>query len=132
MPSRLPFYALILATVIGATAFARSDLNITAAQEAIPICSNRAHSFSSCRLEGGSRPALKREFLNSMVFGDVQTPSKRTPVPAAQVAVPREELFLGYSHVRFGVPGSSGQTSFNFDGGSVGLSYNLNRWLGLA
>jgi outer membrane protein OmpA-like peptidoglycan-associated protein len=132
MPSRLPFHALILAAVVGATAFARSDSDSIGAQDAIAICSRTAESFSFSRAEAGRHPALKREFLNSMVLGDGQTSRKSTPVPAPQAGVPREEVFVGYSHVRFGVPGSSGQTSFNFDGGSVGLSYNLNRWLGVA
>lgn len=129
---RLCFCAPILAVVLGATAFALSDPNSAGPQNAAPVSSNPTGSSSPSTLKVARRSDLKNDFLKSVLFAAAQAPSEPTPTPAPQVEFPREELFLGYSHVRFGVHGPSSQTSFNFDGGSVAFAYNLNRWLGLA
>jgi hypothetical protein len=128
---RLSFCGPILAVVLGATAFPQSDANSSLAQTAAPISSNSADSPNGSKVETASRSELKNEFLKS-AYAATHSPSKPSPTPAPLVEFPREELFVGYSHVRFGVSGSSGQTSFSFDGGSIAFTYNLKRWLGLA
>lgn len=44
----------------------------------------------------------------------------------AQDETPKAELYAGYDYVRL----TSGGTSFNFNGGSGQLAYNVNHWLG--
>ena len=44
----------------------------------------------------------------------------------AQDETPKVELYVGYDYVRVNALG----TSFNFNGGSGQLSYNVNQWLG--
>ncbi len=44
----------------------------------------------------------------------------------AQEETPKAELYVGYDYVRVNALG----TSFNFNGGSGQLAYNVNNWLG--
>jgi opacity protein-like surface antigen len=46
----------------------------------------------------------------------------------AQDQKPKAELYVGYDYVRL----TSGGNSFNFNGGSGQLAYNVNNWLGVA
>jgi len=46
----------------------------------------------------------------------------------AQDEKPKAELYVGYDYVRL----TSGGNSFNFNGGSGQLAYNVNNWLGVA
>src|SRR5690348_5055746 len=129
---RLLFFAPILTITFGAMTFALSGSRSTANQATATISATVEAASSACRLESDQRRDLRGDFLDYARFTSGQVSTKNAPISAGEVEYPRDELFLGYSHVRFGVPGSSGQTSFAFNGGSVGFAYNLNRWLALA
>lgn len=120
MPSRYLFYAPVLVIVLSAAAFACDDWGgETVAQ------SQTGRTESS---------AAEASFVNSSLFKarSFQSSPQGSTRAEPKATYPGVELFIGYSHVRFGVPGStSAQSSFDFQGGTISLAYNLNRWLGL-
>lgn len=122
MPSRYPFCAPVLVIVLSAAAFASGGL------KSFAVC----HSQPS---RTAASPAVKTSFINDSLFksGNFRQESSPGRSPASDATYPGLELFVGYSHVRFGVPGDSqSKSSFDFQGGAVSLAYNLNRWLGLS
>lgn len=121
MPSRYFFCAPVLVIVLSAAAFASHGLSDSAAS---PSEAGRA---------APSAAAPETSFINSSLFksGNFQS-SPKSSTAGSEASYPGVELFIGYSHVRFGVPGNTpAQSSFDFQGGAVSLAYNLNRWLGL-
>jgi opacity protein-like surface antigen len=64
---------------------------------------------------------MKKLVLASLVFAFLPLLSR------AQEETPKAELYVGYDYVRL----TTGGYSFNFNGGSGQLAYNVNDWLGV-